>query len=42
MKTIRIFLYCVVMRIAWRLGYSLYTWAEDRRPGGGFRVKNFK
>lgn len=33
-------IYCMVMSRLWTVGYKLYTWCEDRRPGGGFHVKN--
>lgn len=32
--------YCFFMRKLWRFGYWLHNWTEDRRPGGGFYVKN--
>ncbi len=36
MKTI----YCILMNRLWNLGYDLYNWCEDARPGGGFHPSN--
>jgi len=37
-RYVRLWLYCFAMSHIWNWSYSLYNWAEDRRPGGGFRV----
>ncbi len=29
-----------IMRVLWGIGYNLYNWCEDRRPGGGFHKGN--
>ena len=33
-------IYCFVVRRIWRWSYKVLNWAEDRRPGGGFRPEN--
>ena len=40
-RRIYLFFYCLAMRQLWNIGYNLYNWAENRRPPGGFRVKNY-
>jgi hypothetical protein len=39
-RRMKLWPYCLVMRVLWRLGYRLYNWAEDRRPAGGFHPRN--
>ena len=38
---VKLAIYCFFMRRLWKLGYRLFNWAEDRRPGDGFRVKSY-
>lgn len=39
---VKLRLYCFVMRGIWRIANSIYNWTEDRRPGGGFHVDNYR
>lgn len=33
-------LYCVIMRLLWHWSDVVFNWAEDRRPAGGFYLRN--
>lgn len=41
LKFIKLAIYCLIMRLLWSIGYRLYNWAEDHRPGGGFHIENY-
>lgn len=40
-ENIKLLIYCFFMKKIWSLSYNIFNWAEDRRPSGGFHIKNF-
>ena len=42
MNKIKLWFFCLVMGLLYRLVFNLYNWLEDRRPSGGFHVRNYR
>lgn len=40
-RKIYLYFYCIIMSRLWKISYNLYNYCEDRRPGGGFHIKNY-